>query len=903
MGVPINNVTRRVVYAASGTGPYNFTFEILAAADVAVYKDDALLTLTTDYTVTINSNGTGYVTLVASPTGATQIAIVGNRTIQRTTDFTTGGDFFANTVNDELDQQTIFSQQNAEGLGRALQAPQTDPTTINMTLPRASLRAGKNLAFDSNGNPTLGDTLGTNRGNWAASVLYYVRDIVKDTSNNNIWQCITQHTSSGSQPINTNTDSAKWSLLVDAASASTSATNAAASASAAATSASNASTSATNAASSASTASTQASNASTSASNASGSASTASTAATNAGNSATAAASSASGASTSATNAASSASSASTSASNASSSASSASTSASNASTSATNAANSASAASTSATNASNSATAANTSASNASTSATNASNSATAAATSETNAATSAAAAAAALDNFDDRYLGAKSSNPTVDNDGNALLTGALYYRTTTPVGMKVYDGTQWLEASAAQQSLMVTYEFVATAGQTTFSGLDANGATLSYVANSISVSLNGVTLRPGDDYTATNGTSIVLNVAAALNDELMVIAFAVFNVANAVAKTGDTMTGSLLLPAGTVSAPALTTSADTNTGMFFPAADTIAFAEGGAEVARFDSSGNFGIGVTPSYRLEVKGPSATAGQLSIHDGTGDTTVSGVTAASLLFQARDSSVRTIAEIDAVNTTTNGTGGAMVFQTRISDTLAERMRIDSSGNVGIGTSSPAQKFTLQSSGNTYLLIEDTLANGYNAATLYKNTDRQFRVGCLGGIGGFTNGALIVYDETAATYRMVINSTGEVIVGGTTDQGAYNLQCNGTGVWGAGAYVNGSDERIKEDIAPIQSGLDVVEKLNPVTYRYKESWTKDQSVQTGFIAQELLTALEGEVYVDGVVQQGGSEGYYSVAYQNIIPILTKAIQEQQAMIDTMKQEIAELKGAA
>ena len=95
MGVPISNVTRRVVYAASGTGPYAFTFEILANTDIAVYKDDALLTLTTDYTVTIASNGTGSITLVASPTGATQIAIVGNRSIQRTTDFVTGGDFFS----------------------------------------------------------------------------------------------------------------------------------------------------------------------------------------------------------------------------------------------------------------------------------------------------------------------------------------------------------------------------------------------------------------------------------------------------------------------------------------------------------------------------------------------------------------------------------------------------------------------------------------------------------------------------------------------------------------------------------------------------------------------------------------------------------------------------------------
>ena len=156
MGVPISNVTRRVVYAASGTGPYNFTFEILAATDVAVYRDDTLLTLTTDYTVTINANGTGFITLVASPTGATQIAIVGNRTIQRMTDFVTGGDFFANTVNDEMDQQTIFAQQNAEGLQRALQAPQTDPTNINMILPRAADRAGKTLNFDSNGNPIAG---------------------------------------------------------------------------------------------------------------------------------------------------------------------------------------------------------------------------------------------------------------------------------------------------------------------------------------------------------------------------------------------------------------------------------------------------------------------------------------------------------------------------------------------------------------------------------------------------------------------------------------------------------------------------------------------------------------------------------------------------------------------------
>jgi len=575
MGVPINNVTRRVVYAASGTGPYNFTFEILAAGDIAVYRDDSLLTLTTDYTVTINTNGTGFVTLTATPTGATQIAIVGNRTISRTTDFVTGGDFFANTLNDELDQQTIFNQQNSEGLSRALQAPQTDPTSINMTLPRATLRANKALGFDANGNPAIADTLGTNRGNWAAATLYYVRDIVKDTTNNNIWQCITQHTSTGSQPINTNTDSAKWTLLVDAASATTSATNAANSASAAATSASNASTSATNASNSATLASEWASKtngqvASTDYSSKAwavggtgvtdtssrGAAKewatkTSGTVDTSEFSAKEYSQGSQSGTGGSAKNWAQQTGADVT---GASANSRSAKSWAQDALTGATLGGSSKDWAQHTGSTVDGTNYSAKYHATAAASSASAASSSASAAATSETNAATSAAAAAAALDNFDDRYLGAKSSNPTVDNDGNALLTGALYYRTTTPVGMKVYDGSQWLEASAAQQSLLVTYEYVATAGQTTFSGTDANGATLSYVANSISVSLNGVTLRPGDDYTATNGTSVVLNVAAALNDDLMVIAFAVFNVANAVAKTGDTMTGALNLQANLV-------------------------------------------------------------------------------------------------------------------------------------------------------------------------------------------------------------------------------------------------------------------------------------------------------------------------------------------------------------
>lgn len=85
-----------------------------------------------------------------------------------------------------------------------------------------------------------------------------------------------------------------------------------------------------------------------------------------------------------------------------------------------------------------------------ASTYATNASNSATAASGSATTAQAAADVALAALDSFDDRYLGTKTSDPTVDNDGNALVAGALYYRSTAPIGMKVYTGSVWVDSYA---------------------------------------------------------------------------------------------------------------------------------------------------------------------------------------------------------------------------------------------------------------------------------------------------------------------------------------------------------------------------------------------------------------------------------------------------------------------
>ena len=546
----VSSTTVKNSYSGNGsTTSFNYTFKIFADSDLQVIirsstGTETTKTITTHYTVSGagNTNG-GSVTFTSGNIPANGETVVLRRNVPQTQaiDYIANDPFPAETHEEGLDRATMTTQQVQEELDRSIKLSRTNTMTSTEFAVGATDRASKVLGFDANGELTVTQELGTNRGNWSSGTDYNARDIVKDTSTNNIFLVNTAHTSSGSQPLTTNANSAKYDLLVDAATATTAQTAAAASATAAATSE--------------------------------------------------------------------------------------------------TNAASSATAAANSATSASTSATTATTKASEASTSATNAENAKN--------------AAEAALDTFDDKFLGSKSSDPTVDNDGNALTDGALYFNTTINV-MKVYDlgNTQWkqLTPTTSQQANIDTvagissnvttvanndsnvtavagnatninsvasnitnvnnvgsniasvntaannladinsfaniylgpsssaptqdpdgsaldsgdlyfdttsnqlkvygssgwqnagstingtsarFTYTATANQTTFTGSDNNGNTLAYDAGFIDVFLNGVKLVNGTDVTVTSGTSVVLATGAASGDTLDLVGFGTFDVA----------------------------------------------------------------------------------------------------------------------------------------------------------------------------------------------------------------------------------------------------------------------------------------------------------------------------------------------------------------------------------
>jgi hypothetical protein len=164
----------------------------------------------------------------------------------------------------------------------------------------------------------------------------------------------------------------------------------------------------------------------------------------------------------------------------------------------------------------------------------------------SATAAAASAAAAATTYDNFDDRYLGAKSTAPSVDNDGNALITGAIYWNSVTNQ-MYAWTGSAW--GSISSTADIYRFRFTASGGETSVSGADANGLTLAYIPGKEQVYLNGVLLVRTTDYTASNGSTITSLAALASGDILEVITFTAFELTDSIARSLFDAKGDLLV------------------------------------------------------------------------------------------------------------------------------------------------------------------------------------------------------------------------------------------------------------------------------------------------------------------------------------------------------------------
>ncbi|NDE18435.1 tail fiber domain-containing protein, partial [bacterium] len=353
-----------------------------------------------------------------------------------------------------------------------------------------------------------------------------------------------------------------------------------------------------------------------------------------------------------------------------------------------------------------------------------------------------------------------------------------------------------------------------------------------------------------------------------------------------------------------------------------------------GGAERVRVDASGRVGIGTNlPGQSLHVLGGEfwLTNSNFSLAGGTGSivTMYTGATTGNtyggigalttgggvwgdLVLQGGGGRVGigTTSPPEKLSVFGDNNGGRTSI---LIDNLDQRLKLSCFYQAGVGQYAEIQSTNNAETGHQNLIL-NRLGNNVGIGTAIAGT----RLSVTGasaaqngdgftGIAQFSTGTGAQTDEKlvmgvvdgqygwiqalkpgTATRAIILNpGGGEVLVSGTTDQGAYNLQCAFTGVWGAGAYVNGSDERIKNDIAPLSSCTDVIESLRPVTFRYKESWSKDQSLQPGFIAQDLQQALAGQPYLDGIVQQGTE--YLSVAYQTLIPLLVKALQESNARI--------------
>jgi hypothetical protein len=276
-----------------------------------------------------------------------------------------------------------------------------------------------------------------------------------------------------------------------------------------------------------------------------------------------------------------------------------------------------------------------------------------------------------------------------------------------------------------------------------------------------------------------------------------------------------------------------------DTNTGVFFPAADTVAVATGGSERLRVDSSGNLGIGTSsPNSKLQVNTGTNLGGVLI-----------GFSGGSSNFYDADLSVFRSG---------NGT---------------ERARIDTSGNLLVGTTSPNPNHTLEKNQASNVAV--TVVNSNNSTPYGMNI--QFTAAAP---NDATRGFLTAFD-TGAT-RAVIRSNG----------GLANFSANN---------VNLSDERVKAEIAPLGSYWDKIKALEVVTYKYRDQSHEDDNI--GVIAQQVESVAPEFVSNDGFGETPADGVPLKSIYEADLHYATlKALQEAMARIEALEVEVAALEAA-
>jgi transposase-like protein len=290
-----------------------------------------------------------------------------------------------------------------------------------------------------------------------------------------------------------------------------------------------------------------------------------------------------------------------------------------------------------------------------------------------------------------------------------------------------------------------------------------------------------------------------------------------------------------------GSASTPAIR-GTDTNTGIFFPAADTIAFAEGGAEVARIDNAGNVCVGTTTAL--------ATA------SGRGNVTLNGSSGAILAFGTGGSLRSYIFQDSSTMYLNNSSNGSMNFDVNGS----ERMRIDSSGNLLVGTTSANGRLTVSSASSDAVIstFANTSGSPYGLLTDFTSDPNN---------------------STNYGYRFRL----------TNNTNIYTIFSNGT-------TSARSDERFKKDIETTRYGYaEDLSKLRVVKYRWHNA-VESSPKELGFIAQEVEAVfpnmISTEMNDDGIDVK-------SIKTSVFIPMLVKAIQEQQAIITEQANAITAL----